>query len=192
MGFDASRSNPKYNSNTTEVRPTNVSAFYYIKATTEYNPSSSAELQMVLAEIHSANIELQTTYTQMQELKDELQSMDYVIDSWIAANNSMWYRKYKSGWIEQGGITPETSTPLGTGTPVNQLITLPVPMKDSSYLDGGVQLTARRRISVYVTNTTIYSQQRSSPTVLAIYVGATANTSDLRRTSWWVRGMSAQ
>lgn len=29
--------------------------------------------------------------------------MDYVIESWTSPDGSAWYRKYKSGWIEQGG-----------------------------------------------------------------------------------------
>ena len=42
-------------------------------------------------------------------------SADYVVESQIpnANNNYTWYRKYKSGWIEQGGVktvaTPSTS-----------------------------------------------------------------------------------
>jgi hypothetical protein len=31
-------------------------------------------------------------------------SADYVVESWRAADSSSYYRKYKSGWIEQGGF----------------------------------------------------------------------------------------
>ncbi len=55
-------------------------------------------------------------------------SGDYVIDfqAPTAANNYTWYRKYKSGWIEQGG------TEVLTGVKEKQ-ITFPVVMRDDNY-----------------------------------------------------------
>lgn len=44
-----------------------------------------------------------------------------------AANNYTWYRKYASGWVEQGGIR---TTNGGNATPV----TLPVEMADANYV----------------------------------------------------------
>lgn len=53
---------------------------------------------------------------------------DYVIESQLptAANNYTWYRKYKSGWVEQGGIS-------ATGSGTSGTITLPVAMQDNNY-----------------------------------------------------------
>ena len=53
---------------------------------------------------------------------------DYVVDfeAPTAANNYTWYRKYKSGWIRQGG------TEVLTGVKEKQ-ITFPVVMKDGGY-----------------------------------------------------------
>ncbi len=53
---------------------------------------------------------------------------DYVVDfqAPTAANNYTWYRKYKSGWIRQGGEE------VLTGVQQKQ-ITFPVVMKDSNY-----------------------------------------------------------
>ena len=53
---------------------------------------------------------------------------DYVVDfqAPTAANNYMWYRKYKSGWIKQGG------TEAMTGVKEKQ-ITFPVVMRDAGY-----------------------------------------------------------
>lgn len=38
--------------------------------------------------------------------------IDFVVESQfpIAGNNYTWYRLYKSGWVEQGGIVTTTST----------------------------------------------------------------------------------
>lgn len=53
---------------------------------------------------------------------------DYVVDfqAPTSANNYTWYRKYKSGWVEQGG---KVSTPNGGSATVN----LPVTMSDANY-----------------------------------------------------------
>lgn len=56
--------------------------------------------------------------------------MDYVIESQMpsASNNYTWYRKYKSGWVEQGGITGSTSS-----LPKLAVINLPLEMQDQNY-----------------------------------------------------------
>ena len=36
---------------------------------------------------------------------------DYVVESQVNSDGS-WYRKYKSGWLEQGGVTPALEIPL--------------------------------------------------------------------------------
>jgi len=55
-----------------------------------------------------------------------LKGYDYVIESQLptADNNYTWYRKYKSGWCEQGGKF---------GGSQNQVITLPLEMTDNNY-----------------------------------------------------------
>jgi hypothetical protein len=44
-----------------------------------------------------------------------------------AANNYTWYRKYASGWVEQGGVSQVTTNGLST------TITMPVEMLDTNY-----------------------------------------------------------
>lgn len=53
---------------------------------------------------------------------------DYVVETQLptAANNYTWYRKYTSGWVEQGG---KIVNPNGNLIAV----TLPIPMKDIAY-----------------------------------------------------------
>lgn len=57
-----------------------------------------------------------------------LNGYDYVVESQspTADNNYTWYRKYKSGWIEQGG-----SIAYNTGT--SGTITLPITMSHNKY-----------------------------------------------------------
>ena len=54
--------------------------------------------------------------------------LDYVIESQMpsAENNYTWYRKYKSGWIEQGGIVTST-----TDADIN--VVYPVAFDDTNY-----------------------------------------------------------
>jgi len=60
---------------------------------------------------------------------DTVSGADAVIE-WqapTAQNNYTWYRKYKSGWVEQGGYSASTGS-WGTTT-----INLPVAMRDAYY-----------------------------------------------------------
>lgn len=58
---------------------------------------------------------------------DNTAGADAVIDYQkpTAANNYIWYRKYKSGWVEQGGPT--------SGSTSSITITFPVVMADDNY-----------------------------------------------------------
>lgn len=53
---------------------------------------------------------------------------DYVVDFQApnAGNNYTWYRKYKSGWVEQGGMCSNSGSDEGS-------VTLPVQMADTTY-----------------------------------------------------------
>ena len=55
--------------------------------------------------------------------------VDYVIETQLpnAGNNYSWYRLYKSGWVEQGGIN------FGASSAVSYTIALPKAMSDSNY-----------------------------------------------------------
>ena len=62
------------------------------------------------------------------DIEELLTDMDYVIDS--GETDGVWWRKYKSGWVEQGGKLATTYT--GTGNK-SMLITLPISMTDSGF-----------------------------------------------------------
>ena len=124
--FNASLVSEKYRDGISEVRPLNVAAFYYIKATTGFVPDNPTDLQAVLAEMQQTASNLQTAINEIQQIKEDLLGADYVIESWQSANGNMWYRKYKSGWIEQGGRA-ESVPRAGT------IITLPTPMLNTNF-----------------------------------------------------------
>ncbi|MCL2748640.1 MAG: hypothetical protein FWE50_01040 [Alphaproteobacteria bacterium] len=84
-----------------------------------------------------------------------LANLDYVIDSGTVGNS--WYRKYKSGWIEQGGKA------IGTSTSSGVTITLPRQMSSTNYtaiFDGKqpspvstTQIVAKELLSTRTSNT---------------------------------------
>lgn len=39
------------------------------------------------------------------------QGVDYVVETWTSGTS--WVRRYKSGWLEQGGLVPPTVRPTG-------------------------------------------------------------------------------
>jgi hypothetical protein len=62
------------------------------------------------------------------DLSNVLNNIDFVVESQLptAANNYTWYRKYKSGWVEQGGMNITVTSAIQTWT-------LPVTMADTHY-----------------------------------------------------------
>lgn len=68
-----------------------------------------------------------TILAKQSEIPD-IANADYVVESQLptAANNYTWYRKYKSGWVEQGGCAPTINDGPWT-------ITLPIEMADNHY-----------------------------------------------------------
>ena len=52
------------------------------------------------------------------DLSNVSANIDFVVESQepTSANNHTWYRKYKSGWVEQGGIISLNSSSLGSGS----------------------------------------------------------------------------
>lgn len=59
-----------------------------------------------------------------------LTTADYVVQSQLptAQNNYKWYRKYKSGWVEQGGVFSNVYDYYETET-----VSLPITMADTNY-----------------------------------------------------------
>lgn len=72
---------------------------------------------------------LNDTIDDIQDAITTLNGYDYVIESQLptADNNYTWYRKYKSGWVEQGGTKSASSTTYKS-------ITLPITMSTTDYI----------------------------------------------------------
>lgn len=107
-------------------------------------------------------------------IDSSLVGCDYVVESQLptAENGYTWYRKYKSGWVEQGGTLPAQATVTAT---------LPIEMSDNNYqvlLTGGLFATTAGDIRVK------YVQTRTTTSFTA-----SANSSIAYM--WQVSGMSS-
>lgn len=111
----------------------------------------------------------------------DMRETDYVV-AWqnpTPENNHTWYRRYKSGWVEQGGRASVT----GHGTASNSNIILPIEMASNSYDVVATINGAGENVAV---GNSVY--KTSSKTIsLRINYG-----SDLTRTmTWRVSGIAA-
>lgn len=106
---------------------------------------------------------------------------DYVIETQLptAENNYTWYRKYKSGWIEQG---QRTTTVAGQITTFN----LPQEMSDSEYI---ITATAHLKHSGNAASINFVSINAKDFSAWANIFGTTGYHAV--PFSWFVSGMSA-
>lgn len=115
------------------------------------------------------------------------QTADYVVE-WQTPtdlNNYTWYRKYKSGWVEQGGQVP-------AGTAQRAAITLPVTMANTGYT-----VSAIGGNTTSANNTTLIGLYARTTTSIQLYAttvnasSATAPGSLSTSCCWQVSGMAA-
>lgn len=103
--------------------------------------------------------------------------IDFVVEfqAPTAANNHTWYRKYKSGWVEQGGRVQLN----GTISATNKRVTFPVEMATSKYI-ARVDNNANVGAVAYV--------GWESTTGMSVGLSSGSSTGE---TSWEVKGMAS-
>lgn len=113
---------------------------------------------------------------------ETLENADYVVafQSPTADNGYTWYRKYKSGWVEQGGIWTGNQI-CSEGQEINPTITLPVGMSSTNYYaDASV-------MDLY-----LFSMgQIQTTTTIRFRFGAYTVARTLTKFAWTVIGMAA-
>lgn len=124
--FDASRSSSTYQDNA-KVQPDHTKYPYYMVISTE---GQTAEVGIDINKVYEdMNLKANTSLSNVDS------NIDYVVESYNDGTN--WYRKYKSGWIEQGGRVTVTSysTPTSVNfiTPMNTLFSIDVPYLIGTY-----------------------------------------------------------
>lgn len=114
--FDASKSNPIYGNSDT-VQPPAIRVSWCIQifnAATALSEQESAELASLM------QTKAQTDFANVNG------NLDFVVESWDDGNGN-WYRKYRSGWVEQGGVG------VGGTTTKGDTFTLFVEYSDANY-----------------------------------------------------------
>ena len=115
--FNASRSSAIYKTGA-KVQPDHVVYRAYIVLYNSAVEASVAQAQEFMTALSGkANTDLSNVSG----------NIDYIVESKVNSNGS-WYRKYKSGWLEQGGIG------LIVSADGNQTVTLIKPFKDTKYI----------------------------------------------------------
>lgn len=116
------------------------------------------------------------------DLSNTPSNIDYVIEIQepTSANGYTWYRKYKSGWVEQGGLSNATTN----STTIFATITLPVQMSDINYFVGVTKRTTDTGTNYY------YSSRVKKASLTTTGFDVLADSSD--GFAWQVSGKSAQ
>lgn len=111
---------------------------------------------------------------------------DYVVDfqAPTSANNYTWYRKYKSGWVEQGGIYDNGSLAESFET----TITMPVMMSNNMYSATATASVDAGSSSYTAGSTVIFTH---STTQLGIAFWRASSGCKTRYLNWQVSGMAA-
>lgn len=118
---------------------------------------------------------------------DTTAKADAVIDFQLptAENGYTWYRKYKSGWVEQGGYIDGNYSHTFSGTYMSSYvattITLPVEIDNTN-------------VNIYCNSTVaqvVASGNLSSSTALEIKLSSVNFTASGVNVSWQVSGMAA-
>lgn len=105
--FNASKSNKIYGKSNT-VQPPSLTVRYIIKAFKGASASSTGiKVRQLANELNELN-----------GLNGFKSANDYIVESYSDENGN-WYRKYKSGWVEQGGVITVSKTSYNI--PVNFL-----------------------------------------------------------------------
>lgn len=96
LGFDASRSSSTYRNNA-KVNPDHVVYRAYVVLYAVAAEASVAQAQEFMTAVGNLN-----TVKANTDLSNVSSNIDYIVESKVNSDGS-WYRKYKSGWLEQGG-----------------------------------------------------------------------------------------
>ena len=172
LRLDASRSSSVYSGNGTNTliqpRGTQMYLYFYVG---NFEQSAIEQTAGLNAELFNGKAD--------RNLLNTTDNVDIVIESQLpTASNYTWYRKYKSGWVEQGGyiaVSGQQNTP----------ITLPVEMADTNYV---VQIT-----NDFNNAGNQYGSQCNGRSTTQIIINCGSyGSGDQMHANWQVSGMSAQ
>jgi len=138
-------------------------------------------IQPTIESINATITEITSSLSTLNTRTENLLDYDYVVESQLptAENNYTWYRKYKSGWVEQGGVY--------TGGSEYTTVTLPITMSDANYCICGISDNNSGLAGSY-TMIDGGSQTTTGFMIIANFSGPVPGTKKIR---WYVCGISA-
>ena len=176
--FSASNSNTIYGASTTVQSPaTQMYLYFYVGKYTQSALLNTAGMKTeTINDKADRNLLNSVPTAQFAQLLLDA-GIDTVIASQLptAENNYTWYRKYKSGWVEQGGRVQLN----GTISATNKRVNFPVEMATSKYI-ASVDNNANVGAVAYV--------GWESTTGMSVGLASGSSTGE---TTWEVKGMAA-
>lgn len=154
VSFKASRGNPIYGNSDT-VQPPAVCVVWCIQVYSAATTMSTQESALLAGQLQ---LKAQT------DLGNVAENLDFVIESWKAVDGPSWYRKYRSGWVEQGGVIGEDKT-SGYNS---YTVILFKPFADTRF---NVQVTGRFDSSTDKGTNTCYARTESSISIVTAGYG---------------------
>ncbi|MDR3208251.1 MAG: hypothetical protein LBT45_00175 [Rickettsiales bacterium] len=91
----------------------------------------TSDLEPITAAITNISAALQELSEQIDNIEIPESPADYIVEQSEAGANP-WYRKWNSGWCEQGGLT-SSFTNTEAGSSQTKTIVLPITMQDAAY-----------------------------------------------------------
>jgi hypothetical protein len=174
--------------------PTSGCGIYCIHVYDEVTPSSTLD-----ADAFTANVERLIAEMRLHadvNLTNVTGTADFVVEyktgSGVVTKDgstttypaTWWYRKYRSGWVEQGGCIPKT----GVSNSFWAVIEFPVALSDTSYFPCVQHTSTNDANGVNGPSTRDFSCKGLSPVGMAVR----AFVSDKEGTYWKVEGMAAE
>lgn len=172
-GFSANLSNPTYQDGATVQPPaTQMYLYFYVG---NFEQSAVEQTAGINAETFNGKAD--------RDLLNTADNVDIVVESQLptAENNYTWYRKYKSGWVEQGCIGPVNVT-VASGGSVNSF-DLPVKMASNKYAVSAI-------LNGTFGGTVIRVASGTTESVLKLSLASTAGVTS-SALQWQVSGMAA-
>ena len=110
-------------------------------------------------------------------------AVDYVVEKQdpTSANGYTWYRKYKSGWVEQGGT-------VTTASDTSASVTLPIPMAPNQFF---ITNSSRQPINNWSAVPTVKKGEDGTKITVAIVPASGTGAWVSGTIDWQVSGMSA-
>ena len=161
MNFNASRSSSAYKDGAL-VRPRHTTVYIYYRVGNTIVNQEQIDVGNLTNQVNSLN-----TNKANKDFSNVAGNFDFVIEKRYSGTE--WYRKFKSGWIEQGGAYTNKTTPV---------ITFVKPFSNTNYnfvavpciINGGSGSPAWREFSYSDKTTTSIKMLTTSPTLYTTWV----------------------